>query len=127
VDAPRADAARRFSPDHVWVDEDGFVGVTELLVRGVPEPRRVHLPAVGQTLAIATPFGALEGDKGLLDLYAPCDGVVVAVNDAIVAAPSMLIDAPTSWLVRIAGTPGPLLDEAAYRARARPPLRRGKT
>ena len=126
MDAPRPAAARRFSPDHVWIDEDGFVGVTELFVRSVPEPRRVHLPTLGQTVSIATPVGALEGDKGLLDIYAPCDGVVIAVNDAIIEAPSILIGAPTSWLVRIEGTPGPLLDEAAYRARAQPPLRRGK-
>lgn len=104
---------QRFSRDHVWIDSDGCVGITEELFRGVPELLAVHLPLEGARIRVAEPMAALEGEKGLVDVYAPADGVVVRRNDALEL--EELRRAPRStWLVRVDAEPGPLLSEEEY-------------
>lgn len=81
----------------------------------LPRIESIHLPALFTPVRAAEPFGSLEGDKGIVDLYAPCDGTIVAVN---VVDPRALRDDPLSqWLAIIAGSPGPLLSATEYEAR----------
>lgn len=122
---PQNPGARRYTPDHVWIDDEGFVGVTHVLVEALPTPTHVHLPEAGTEVKIAEPFGALEGDKGVLDLHAPCDGRVVAVNEVVRNDPAVLLVDAAVWLLQLHGQPARLLSYEEYRARARRPLRRG--
>ncbi len=109
-------SARRFTPDHVWIDPDGRMGVTEQLTASLRAVAVIHLPSIGDRVRAAEAFAALEGDKGLLDVFAPCDGEVVEVNLAL--TPEELTEAPLRhWLVRLRGQPGPLLSELEYRGR----------
>lgn len=108
-------SGRRYTPDHVWIDDAGRVGVTAHLLRRLPELVALHLPDVGAEVRTAEPFGALEADKGAFDLHAPCDGVVRERNPVEPAA----LDGDT-WLVRLEGRPGRLLDRDAYAARRGP-------
>ena len=103
---------RRYSRDHVWIDADGRVGVSARLLESVRAPVRLHLPAVGHVLSTAGCFGSIELDKGVLDLYAPCDGAVLERNEALLGEPASL-DADT-WLIRTDGRPGPLMTAEAY-------------
>lgn len=115
-------SGRRHTPDHVWIDEDGRVGVTRRFVIRMPVVEVVHLPEVGTRVETARPFAGLEHEKGVFDVYSPCDGVVVERNDALLVDPSPLLVAPEStWLVRVDGKPGRLLDAEQYEAL----LRRG--
>ncbi|MBX3130286.1 MAG: DUF3396 domain-containing protein [Polyangiaceae bacterium] len=52
---------------------------------------------------MARPFGAVEADKGLYDLYAPCDRVVVRANPELDESPSLVnTDCYASgWLLEI--------------------------
>ena len=106
---------RLYTPDHVWIAPDGRVGVTPRLIEAVPQIVRAHLPAIGEPIRVATPFGALEAEKAAYDVYAPCDGVILAVNDAVIADPEVLRQAPfDAWLVRIECEAVPLWSADRY-------------
>jgi glycine cleavage system H protein len=63
--------------------------------------------------------GELESTKSVSELYAPCDGEVIEVNEAVVADPGLINTDPfgAGWLFRLrtAGAPT-LLDARAYAA-----------
>lgn len=113
-------APRRYSRDHAWIDPSGEVGVTARALERAPELAAVHLAELGETLRTAGRMGALESHKGLIDLYAPCDGVVLARNEDVIADPARLTRAPEeTWLLRVDATPGRLLSSEEYRALGR--------
>ncbi len=103
---------RRYTRDHVWIDAEGRVGVSARLLEAARGVARLHLPAVGDALSTAAHFGSVELDKGVLDLYAPCDGAVLERNEALLGDPAAL-DADT-WLLRTDGRPGPLMTAEEY-------------
>lgn len=103
----------RYTPDHVWIDAvDGRVGVTSHLLAAADPIAALHLPDVGELLVAGGSFGAIEVYKGVFDLYAPCDGRVVARNEAALAAPEKI--GPETWLLRIDGRPGALMTQGEY-------------
>lgn len=108
---------RRYTRDDAWIDPNGDVGVTaRLLERGL-DVRAVRLADVGETLRAAGLMGSLETAKGVVDLYAPCGGVVLARNEAVLEAPALLIESPeTTWLLRVDGQSGRLLSLDEYLA-----------
>lgn len=113
-------AGRRYTRDHVWIDPNGEVGLTARALERALDLAALHLPGVGAELRTAGPMGALESNKGLVDLYAPCDCVVRARNEAVIADPALLLSAPAAtWLLRVDGAPGPLLSWDEYRALGR--------
>ncbi|MBZ0119679.1 MAG: hypothetical protein K8H88_22010, partial [Sandaracinaceae bacterium] len=73
---------------------------------------------VGAELRVAEPFGALEGSKGILDLYAPCTGRIVEIHE--LADVDLVRRSPfgEGWLLRMEGTPQGLLDAQSYAERA---------
>ena len=109
---------RRYSPDHLWIDDDGRVGVTPFVLEQLETVDAVHLPAMGAALRLATRMGALEGSKSTFDLYAPCDGRVVARNEELLEDAAPLARDPETWLVRVEERGrARLLEAAAYLAR----------
>lgn len=118
--APRTTLAipedRRYSPDHVWLDDVGRVGVTPHLLAALRGVERVHLPLPGTRIEAAIACGALEGGKGILDVYAPCDGTVRLVNEALLRRPELLDEDPygAGWLFEADVRRTPLLSAAEY-------------
>ena len=112
----RVPGDRRYSPDHIWVDENGRLGVTAILSSFLPPLTAAYLPAAGTELRVTQPFGELEADKGLYDLYAPCDGVVVRPNPALEHAPSLVNDDcyGSGWILEIEYADAHLMDADDY-------------
>lgn len=111
---------RRYSPDHVWIDEEGYVGVTHHLASALGPIDRVHLPEAGATLRAAEAFGALEGAKGIVDLYAPCDARAIAINELLSRDPEVIRRRSygDGWLLRVSPEATVALwDAATYAAR----------
>ncbi len=98
---------RQYSPDHLWALSEGDlvrVGVTPWLLRGsAPDAAcRVRLPAVGRSLHAAEIAGELETGKLVVDLYAPCDGVVESLNPVALSDARRCLEDPwTHWLWRM--------------------------
>lgn len=97
---------RRYTPDHHWVEPgDGRVrvGVTARLTAALRAAPRAVLPAPGTRLRAAEPYGVLETDKAAVDLYAPCDGEVVAINPALGEDAALVMSDPlgAGWLLEL--------------------------
>jgi glycine cleavage system H protein len=79
----------------------------------------IQLPAVGTTLTAGEPGGEIESTKSVSDIYAPADGEVVEINQAVAGNPGLVNSSPyeEGWLFRmtISGHSG-LLDASAYEA-----------
>jgi glycine cleavage system H protein len=63
----------------------------------------VELPKPGTQLSLGNPFGVVESVKTVSDLYAPCTGKVVAVNNELEAKPELVNADPygKGWMVEI--------------------------
>ncbi len=114
----------KFTPDHEWVrlESDGTltVGITTHAQDALGDVVFVELPATGRSFAAKDAAGVVESVKAAADVYMPLAGEVVAVNDALVADPSLANSDPqgAGWFFRL--RPGnaadfdSLLDAAAY-------------
>lgn len=114
-----------YTEDHEWLSvEDGVatVGITNHAQEQLGDLVFVELPELGQTVAKGDAIVVVESVKAASDVYAPLDGEVVAVNDAVTQNPALVNDAAESeaWLWKmklsdITQLEG-LLDAAAYQA-----------
>ena len=115
----------RYTKDHEWLRVEGArgtVGITDFAQDALGDVVFVELPSVGTTLTQGQPFGVVESNKSVSDLFAPVSGTVEAVNEAVRERPELVNQDPygNGWLVRItfgdAAETASLLDASAYRA-----------
>ena len=113
----------KYTESHEWVraEADGTVtvGITEFAQDALGDIVFVELPKVGNTYTAGDDAAVVESVKAASDIYAPVSGEVIAVNDAVTAAPeSINADAYAAWLFKIkpsdANAVNGLLDAAAY-------------
>ncbi len=114
-----------FTDDHEWLQIDGdiaTVGITDFAQTQLGDVVFVELPKLGRALKKAEPAATVESVKAASDVYAPITGEVVAVNDAVVADPSLVNSDPgkDAWFFKLKiankGELSGLMDEAAYKA-----------
>ena len=111
----------KYTKEHEWLSIDGdtaTVGITAYAAEKLGDVVYVDLPAVGTTTTYMKICGEIESTKSVGELYAPVDGEVVAINDAVVAAPEIVNSDPfgAGWLVKIRFSNLPdLLSESEYK------------
>ena len=80
----------RYTKDHEWVKvlEDGTVriGITDFAQSELGDIVFVETKPLGTALKQHEVFGTVEAVKTVADLFAPVDGKITAVNDALDAA-----------------------------------------
>ncbi|MDM7887135.1 MULTISPECIES: glycine cleavage system protein GcvH [Curtobacterium] len=117
--------ALQYTADHEWVLVEGdtvTVGITDHAAEQLGDVVYVELPAVGTTTTAGAQMGEIESTKSVGELFAPIEGEVVAINDAVVDAPDTVNQDPfgAGWLVKLKvdGTsfPEDLMDHDTYRA-----------
>jgi len=113
----------KYTESHEWVrmEADGSVtiGITEYAQDALGDIVFVELPKVGKSYTAGDDAAVVESVKAASDIYAPVSGIVVAVNDAVAAAPeSINADAYSAWLFKLKPSDPTaidgLLDAAAY-------------
>lgn len=109
-----------YTEQHEWLQLDGDtarVGVTAYAADALGDVVFIELPDVGSKISAGETCGELESTKSVSDLFAPADGEVLKINQAVVDDPALLNDDPfeTGWLfvMRVKGSPQ-LLDATAY-------------
>lgn len=116
---------RRYTEEHEWaLAEDGRVriGITDYAQEALGDVVYVVLPKVGRRVQAGETVAEVESTKSVAEVYAPLNGTVVAVNEALGAAPELANRDPygEGWFVLLeADEPSVLdglLDAAAYRA-----------
>ncbi|MDN2564768.1 glycine cleavage system protein GcvH [Aquibium sp. A9E412] len=118
-------ATTYFTEDHEWIRvEDGVatVGITDYAQEQLGDLVFVELPEAGKTLAKGDTAVVVESVKAASDVYAPADGEVTVVNEALAGDPSLVNSSPAGdgWLWKMsladASQLDGLMDEAAYKA-----------
>lgn len=110
---------RYHTPTHQWLmDRDGRVriGLDALTADTYGVLAQLLLPPPGTQLVAGAPCGSLEAAKFVGPLVSPCDGVVAAVNEAVLDDPALVLREPYDggWLMELTRTAdGPVPDTVA--------------
>ena len=96
-----------FTKEHEWVRLEGteaVIGITDFAQESLGDVVFVELPAAGSDVTAGKPFGVVESNKSVSDLYAPVSGRVVAVNTELAGAPEAVNHEPygAGWMIRVA-------------------------
>jgi glycine cleavage system H protein len=99
-------AELRYNAEHDWARIDGdeaILGITWFAQDSLGELVHFEPPEEGAEITQGASYGEVESVKAVSDLISPLSGVVVEVNQKVVAEPE-LVNADTygeGWLVRI--------------------------
>ena len=95
-----------YSKDHEWARLEGdvvTVGITDHAQDALGDVVFVELPELDRGLSTHETFGVVESVKAVNDLYSPCDGVVVEVNEALNDTPELVNSAAygEGWILKL--------------------------
>ena len=104
----------QYTKEHEWVSIDGDVatiGITAYAAEKLGDVVFVDLPKVGTSTTYMKICGEIESTKSVGELYAPLDGEVVEINNAVVSAPETVNTDPfgAGWLIKVRFTSLPEL------------------
>ena len=97
----------KYTAEHEWVKADGDgpvrVGITDFAQDALGDIVYVQLPEVGSAVRAGDACGELESTKSVSDLFAPVNGTVTAVNEALADQPDLVNSDPygEGWLLDI--------------------------
>ncbi len=114
----------KYTKSHEWVrsEDDGTitVGVTDHAQELLGDMVFVELPEEGAEVSANDDCAVVESVKAASDVYAPVDGQITAVNEALADAPEQVNKDPygDGWLFRMrpSGDLSALMDADAYSA-----------
>jgi glycine cleavage system H protein len=117
-------AELKYTKDHEWARKQGsilVVGVTAHAQESLGDVVFVELPKVGDRVSSGKSFGVIESTKAVSELFAPLDGKIAKVNEALSDKPQTINEDPyrDGWMVEIEPDDPKaydgLLDASAYR------------
>ena len=97
----------KYTAEHEWVkvNEEAPVriGITDFAQDALGDIVYVQLPEVGTAVRAGDSCGELESTKSVSDLFAPVNGTVRAVNEALADQPDLVNTDPygEGWLLDI--------------------------
>ena len=97
---------RRYTKQHEWArDDEGkiIVGISDYAQEELGDVVFVDLPESGKEVKCGDSMMSVESVKAVSDIYAPVDGVVTSVNDALQDSPELVNQSPylDGWMVVI--------------------------
>lgn len=95
-----------YTKDHEWLKIEGnlvTIGVTQFAQEQLGDVVFIELPEVGGELIAGDEAAVIESVKAAGEIAVPIDGVVVAVNEALVDQPDLLNSAPENegWIFQL--------------------------
>ena len=115
----------KYSKEHEWVRQDGrrfVVGITDFAQSQLGDIVFVELPAVGAAITAGKRFSVVESVKAVSDIFAPINGKVVEINEALNDTPEKVNQDPygDGWIAVVEVAEGTsfddLMDSEAYAA-----------
>ncbi len=96
----------KFTEEHEWLRIEGdtaVVGITDFAQSQLGDLVFVELPKVGAVVKKGDPVAVVESVKVASDVYAPADGEVVEVNEAVVGEPQLVNSDPMGkgWFFKL--------------------------
>ena len=113
-----------YSEEHEWIAVEGdtaTVGITAHAAEQLGEIVYVEQKDGGDTFAKGDEIGVVESVKAASEIYAPVDGEIVEVNEALVDEPGKVNEDPLgdAWFFKMkaadASQMDDMMDEAAYK------------
>ena len=106
----------KYTSEHEWIRLDGdvgVVGITDHAQEQLGDIVFVELPEVGKVLSQGDEAAVVESVKAAAEIYAPVDGEVVAVNEALNENPGLVNSSSMDdgWFMRIKVNDPSQLDE----------------
>lgn len=107
-------AALKYTAEHEWLLVEGdtaTIGITSYAAEKLGDVVFVELPSVGDEVVEGKVVGEIESTKSVGELFAPVNGTVAAINDAVVGSPELVNSDPfgEGWLVKVSFTELPAL------------------
>ena len=95
-----------YTKDHEWLKIEGnlvTIGITQFAQEQMGDVVFIELPEVGGELIAGDEAAVIESVKAAGEIAVPIDGVVVAVNEALVDQPDLLNSAPETegWIFQL--------------------------
>ena len=115
----------KYHSEHDWARIDGdeaTLGITWFAQDALGELVHYEPPEEGAEISKGSSYGEVESVKAVSDVIAPLSGVIVEVNQKVVAEPETVNEDPygDGWLVRIrlsdASETDDLMEAAAYKS-----------
>ncbi len=93
----------KYHKEHMWVREDGTIGITFYAQDQLGEIVFIEVPEAGAELEAGEAFGEIESRKSVSDLYAPISGAIKEVNAEVVDAPETINEDPygKAWVLKV--------------------------
>src|SRR5258706_3783751 len=96
----------RYTKDHEWARLEGnivTIGITKFAVEALGDITQVDLPKEGEPVSKEAVFGTVESVKAVSDLFAPCSGKVVKVNDPLSDSPEYINEDcyDEGWMIQV--------------------------
>ncbi len=111
----------KYTKDHEWIRIEGefaFIGITHHAQDQLGDVVFIELPDVGTEIAIGDTFGTVESVKAVSDLFAPVEGQVAEINEALADGPEVVNSDPygDGWMIKVklAGETKDLMSAADY-------------
>lgn len=106
----------KYSKEHEWVRQDGrrvVVGITDFAQSQLGDIVFVELPAVGAAITAGKRFSVVESVKAVSDIFAPLNGKVVEINEALNDTPEKVNQDPygDGWIAVVEVAEGTSLDD----------------
>jgi glycine cleavage system H protein len=120
----RENKLMKYTEEHDWLRVEGelvVVGITKFATEQLGDVVFVELPDPGTLVSRGDEIAVIESAKTASEISAMYDGEIVAVNEALVEAPSLVNEDPTgaAWFFKIKladmAVLDALMDEAAYK------------
>ncbi len=95
-----------YTKNHEWIDTvNGIttVGITYAALEEIGEIVYVELPKVGKEVHAGQEVVVIESTKAAIDIASPVSGKIIAVNDSLKSAISLLNKDPEKegWLYKV--------------------------
>jgi glycine cleavage system H protein len=118
------DPTCKYSEEHEWIrveGDEGVLGISDYAQDQLSDVVYVELPEVGDTFEQGDIFATVESVKAASDVYIPCGGEILEINEELEDSPELTNQDPygEAWFVRISIADTDeldgLMDAEAYR------------
>ncbi|KAA0004230.1 MAG: glycine cleavage system protein GcvH [Thermoplasmata archaeon] len=95
-----------YSQSHEWIaKKDGIIriGITDYAQDSLTDIVYVELPEVNKYYKKGDVIASVESVKSVGEIYAPCDGKVIAINDKLEDEPGLINESPydEGWIAEM--------------------------
>lgn len=93
----------KYHKDHMWVREDGTIGISFYAQDQLGEIVFIEVPDPGTDVEAGEAFGEIESRKSVSELFSPVTGTIKDVNTEVLDAPEIINEDPygNGWIAVI--------------------------